>query len=280
MLLDLLELLLGLMGEAAGDFKGRPRNQTWKERVAYHLDQDAGESLERARLYWQRAGRTIRFGPVKAFYCGDQPDDLNCSAPDAGALALVDDRLIFRGASSANFEIDLPLERIHWFGQANVTVQQWNAIAVYVERDSRWRLYTFGVDDVPQVAQALQEIGGVELNPKPDYGPVSARRYDQNIYGHWEPGHTVQLYLIPDHLLVDWRTVMRLDQVRGLAVLPSGGLSPADSVLLSIGYTSDDGKPRGVGFALGWDKAAAWADMLRARTGVELDSFGRKKKTG
>jgi hypothetical protein len=250
------------------------------ERTAYYLDRVADESLDRARQHWQRAGRTIRFGPVKAFYCGDQPDNLNRFTPDAGALAIVDARLVFRSASSANFEIDLPLESIHWFGQPNVTVQQVNALTFYVEHDSRWRLYTFGVDHVPHVAQALQEIGGVELNPLSDYGPVNTLRYDENIYGHWVPDHTVRLYLIPDHLLADWRTIVRFDQIQGVVVLPSGGLSPAASALLSIRYTSDDGKPRGIGFALGWDKARAWAAMLEERTGVEPDQVERKKKIG
>jgi hypothetical protein len=250
------------------------------ERTAYYLDRVADESLDRARQHWQRAGRTIRFGPVKAFYCGDQPDNLNRFTPDAGALAIVDARLVFRSASSANFEIDLPLESIHWFGQPNVTVQQVNALTFYVEHDSRWRLYTIGVDHVPHVAQALQEIGGVELNPLSDYGPVNTLRYDENIYGHWVPDHTVRLYLIPDHLLADWRTIVRFDQIQGVVVLPSGGLSPAASALLSIRYTSDDGKPRGIGFALGWDKARAWAAMLEERTGVEPDQVERKKKIG
>jgi hypothetical protein len=253
---------------------------SWQERTAYILNQVADESLDRARQRWQRAGRTIRFGPVKAFYCGDQPDNLNRFTPDAGALALVDDRLIFRSASSANFEIDLPLESIRWFGQANVIVQQVNALTFYVERNSRWRLYTIGVEDVEAVSRALQEVGGVALNLDPDYGPVRTLRYDQNIYGHWVPDHTVRLYLIPDHLLADWRTAVRFDQIRGLAVLPSAGLSSPNSMLLSIRYTSDDGRPRGVGFALGWSKAFAWATILEERTGIELDQVERKKKVG
>ncbi len=244
----------------------------------FRLDQAADESLDRARQHWERAGRTIRFGPVKAFYGGDQPDELNRFTPDPGALAIVDERLIFRGASSANFEIDLPLESIRWFGQSNVTVQQRNALTFYVEHEAHWRLYTIGVEDVEGVVRALQEIGGVELNPDPDYGPVNTLRYDQNIYGHWEPDHTVRLYLIPEHLLADWRTVVRFDQIGGLAVLPSGGLSPVDSALLSIRYTSGDGRPCGVGFALGWDKAHEWANMLEKRTGIELESIERKKK--
>jgi hypothetical protein len=250
------------------------------ERTAYYLDRVADESLDRARQHWQRAGRTIRFGPVKAFYCGDQPDNLNRFTPDAGALAIVDARLVFRSASSANFEIDLPLESIRWFGQANVTVQQFNALTFYVEPASRWRLYTIGVEDVEGVNRALQDIGGLALNPDPDYGPVNVLRCDQNIYGHWVPDHTVRLYLIPDHVLADWRTVVRFDQIQGLAVLPSGGLSPAGSALLSIHYTADDGRPRGVGFALGWSKAFVWAAMLEERTGVEREQVERKKKIG
>ncbi len=257
--------------------KGR-WSSSWQERTAHSLNRTVEESLDRARQHWQRAGRTIRFGPVKAFYCGDQPDKLNRFTPDPGALALVDYRLIFRGASSANFEIDLPLESIRWFGQSNVIVQQVNALTFYVEHDSRWRLYTIGVEDMEPTVRALQEIGGVTLNPDPDYGPVNALRYDQNIYGHWEPDHTVRLYLIPEHLLADWRTVVRFDQIGGLAVLPSGGLSPVDSALLSIRYTSDDGRPCGVGFALGWDKVYTWANLLEKRTGIELESIERKKK--
>ncbi len=141
-----------------------------------------------------------------------------------------------------------------------MTVQKHNALTFYVEQESRWRLYTIGVEYVEPITRALQEIGGVALNPDPDYGPVNALRYDQNIYGHWEPDHTVRLYLIPDHLLADWRTVVRFDQIGGLAVLPSGGLSPVDLALLSIRYTSDDGRPCGVGFALGWDKVYTWAN--------------------
>jgi hypothetical protein len=255
-------------------------HETREEQIEARLNRTAAEGVERARRRWLRAGRTIRFGPVKAFYCGDQPDNLNRSAPDVGALAIVDDRLIFRSVSSANFEIDLPLESIRWFGQANVTVQQFNALTFYVEPASRWRLYTIGVEDVEGVNRALQDIGGLALNPDPDYGPVNALRCDQNIYGHWVPDHTVRLYLIPDHVLADWRTVVRFDQIQGLAVLPSGGLSPAGSALLSIHYTADDGRPRGVGFALGWSKAFVWAAMLEERTGVEVDQVERKKKIG
>jgi hypothetical protein len=257
-----------------------PWSDSWQERTAYRLDRIAEKSLGRAWQRWQRAGRTIRFGPVKAFYCGDQPDNLNRMSPEPGALAIVDDRLIFRSAGSANFEIDLLLASIRWFGQPNVIVQQFNALTFYVEHDARWRLYTIGVEDVEAVSRALQEIGGVALNPDPDYGPINTLRHVQNVYGHWVPAHTVRLYLIPDHLLADWRTVVRFDQVKGLAVLPSGGLSSPNSVLLSVRYTSDDGRPCGVGFALGWDKARAWARLLEERTGVELDQVERKKKSG
>jgi hypothetical protein len=250
------------------------------DQISDRLDRTADESLDRARQHWQRTGRTIRFGPVKAFYGGDQPDNLNRSAPDAGALAIVDDRLIFRSASSANFEIDLPLASIRRFGQSNEVVQQANALTFYVEDDARWRLYTIGVEDAKRVIQALQDVGGVAMNRDSAYGPVNAQRFDQNIYGHWVPDHTVRLYLIPDHLLADWRTVVRFDQIQGLAVLPSGGLSSPNSVLLSIRYTSDDGKPCAVGFALGEDKAQAWADILEYRTSIKQDQDQRKKKTG
>jgi hypothetical protein len=255
-------------------------DQTRQERIDARLERTAAEGVDRARRRWLRAGRTIRFGPVKAFYGGDQPDDLNRNTHDAGALAIVDDRLIFRSVSSANFEIDLPLASIRWFGQANVTVQLFNALTFYVEQASHWRLYTIGVEDVEGVNRALQDVGGLTLNPDPDYGPVNALRCEQNIYGHWVPEHTVRLYLIRDHVLADWRTVVRFDQIQGLAVLPSGGLSPAGSALLSIHYTADDGRPRGVGFVLGWSKVFMWANWLEERSGVQLDQVERKKKAG
>jgi hypothetical protein len=283
--IQLLNILFGLAFTLIFAFVMNKLDQRYRfskprQDRSVHYHRIADESLTRARQRWQRAGRTIRFGPVGAFYGGDQPDNLNRFTPDAGALAIVDDRLVFRSASSANFEIDLPLESIRWFGQANVTVQRVNALTFYVEQDSRWRLYTIGVEDVEGVNRALQEIGGLALNPDPDYGPVNTLRCNQNVYGHWVPDHTVRLVLIRDHLLANWRTVVRFDQIQGLAVLPSGGLSPVTSALLSIRYTSDDGKPRGVGFALGWDKAFVWAAMLEKRTGVELDQVERKKKIG
>jgi hypothetical protein len=126
----------------------------------------------------------------------------------------------------------------------------------------------------------MQEIGGIALNPDPDYGPVNTMRYDQNIDGHWVRDHTVRLYLIPDHLLADWRTAVRFNQVQELAVQSSGDFNPHDSTLLSIRCTSDDGRSRGVGFALSWDKAFELASLLEQHTGVVFEKVECKKEVG
>jgi hypothetical protein len=241
------------------------------------IDEDPEGNIEHTRRYWQREGRIIRFGPVNTLYLGDLPDNLNM-LPDAGWLGLVDDRLIFLGESSANLEISLPLERIRWIGQANVKVQQWNALTMYIEWESGWRLHTFEVWEFNKLVTAMQEIGGVALVRYSDYGPFDAPRYDQNIYGQWERGYTMKLYLMEDRLLADWRTVVTLDQIRGLAVLPSAGLSLTHSALLSVHYTMADNRLHAVGFAMDGEKAGEWARVLQTRTGIEPEYGGRKQK--
>jgi hypothetical protein len=256
----------------------RPEIREAQQHLLEQLEEHSPH-INQVRTRWQHEGRNIRFAPVKARYYGDAPDHLNLT-PDEGALGLVDDRLLFVGESSANFQLAIPFPTIRWISQlAESAALKLNILTIYAEVGSEWRLYQVGVTGLSDLVQAIQQVTSVPISTQSDYGPAKALRVRQNLLGQWERDHTVSLYLAPDRLLADWRSAVPLDAIRGLAVLPATGLQFNDAALLRISHTDPDGRPQTVGFELSSSQAQAWAEILSRRTGISIDyESGRKKK--
>jgi hypothetical protein len=95
----------------------------------------------------------------------------------------------------------------------------------------------------------------------------------QDIYGEWHADRTGDLYLAPDRLLFDWRTVISLAALQQLDVYQVGQGNP----LLCVTYAGSDGAPQVEGFQV--QAAARWAEALVQRLDVPLQIHrGRKRK--
>jgi hypothetical protein len=243
----------------------------WLERRARNA---ADKNVDRTRQHWQRTRRMIRFGPVRADYYGDQPDNLRREKPDHGVLGVIENWLVFEGTIYP--DIRVPLDHLRWLGESNAFLTQENVFCCTCELESGWRMYTFGVDDAKTVMHTLRNKTRVPLAGHLDFGPVKAMRHSQDIYGHWSYEFTTILYLIPDHLLADWRTAVRLDRVRALAVLPFGPLG--NSALLRIESRSEGSDPKVSGYVTEQAIAFGLANALSLRTGITPDYATRKKK--
>ncbi len=152
-----------------------------------------------------------------------------------------------------------------------------------VTEDSQddWYMYRFtlpALETWTELSAALYTISG--LSPGGMSEPVNAMAYRQNMLGHWERTEFTMLLLIPQRLLLNWQTIVRLDQLREIAVLPSPGVNPLNAAMLVIKHTAPDGSLQTVGFDMLSGKAEDWARELHARSGAPLHMVtDRKKKT-
>ena len=233
-------------------------------------EREREQRLARARKRWASEGRTIQAKPTLAIYKGDATTTKYEHA-DPGALGVVDDEVHFVSESSAGFELTIPLDQIRWMAHEGATL--------VTEYRDRWHIHRFGFQASDAWIQAMQNVGVARI-PAGTFGPLETLRLRQNVIGRWTRDHTVTLYLMPDRVLVNWRTALRNDQIRELAVIDTPAwLNILDRDLLRITYEADNRERTTIGFVMDDGTVRRWAQTLHERSGAPLAIIaGRKKK--
>jgi hypothetical protein len=238
--------------------------------------------------YWSRPGHTMHFGPVRTLYRGDRPCEV-FTHREAGALGIVDDRLIFTREDGAA-EINVPLEIIRWIGlqpiEVNAVQEPIHQLAMFVhsEVESDWRVWVFSPENVDGLPDALQKAGGVAFDTQHtdrrlDHGPAEVSHWQQDIYGRWSKVGEVKLYLAPDRLVFTGHEAIHLAQVRQLAVVRRHRPHVGQPALLRVDWLGPDGKLHTDGFGLSPRESDAWAEVLHWRTDVPVEHYtGQRKK--
>ena len=262
--------------------------------------------IANAGAIWLAQGREVQAGPVAATYYGSEPQQSYASALSIfGVLGVVDGKLCFeRSDDTVGFSLEPAY--IRWLGTHLVRVKdsaERNALVIHHEIADRWQMAVFVVDgDQRPILDALSALSGVvpEHELRKDFGPGSARRVHQDIYGRWHPDTSKSatygiapeddlsrnlqalrslLYLAPDRLLYHWRDPVMLAWVRRVDVFEPDGLqklNPFAEDLLRIEYEVDD-RRHVVGFIV--HNGAKWAAKIVERTEVPCQIHeGRKKK--
>ncbi len=131
-------------------------------------------------------------------------------------------------------QIRIAPEQVRWFGRPEKYRYGANALWIHVEQEGQWRLIRLNLDrsGMQTLIRALKPA----LSHDPDlvtyyrrrrpyvhYGPVQAHPATQDIYGAWELGEPVTLYLMPRYLVV-------LDGVKVQRVLPRESLQNVAAV--------------------------------------------------
>lgn len=275
---------------------------------------DLVASLETA---WRRAGRTIRFAPVRVEYFTNEPRrNQTYAGAKYGALGVVDAELVFQVPGGVPYCI--PLASARWIGAVKVSVQRGKtyqylpALIVHYQDTAQrqvpqWRRAVFlpKAADLPLLGDVLSEVTGLPFHDRgrerEDYGPARAARLVQDVHGLWhgvrddgmmldprardphdlDLNRSPFLYLAPDRLIVNWRTEIPLAAVRGVSVYPQGALAsinPFSQDLLRVEYSGDDGTAHVAGFLL--RNGPAWGRAIAGAHG-SLDvaiHTGRKQK--
>jgi hypothetical protein len=131
-----------------------------------------------------------------------------------------------------------PSDALRWFGRPDIYKLGRNRLWLHVDQAERWHLIHMEPyqSTVARLVQALKLFAPLletpyrRQRPYIHYGPVSARRATQDLYGVWTLHEAVDLYLMPLHLvLLDGETVRAtlpvnaVTQVRGVQRVDAPG---------------------------------------------------------
>ncbi len=246
----------------------------------WHIGTGGREAhVNRIRTEWVRAGAWVRYGPVAATCLGLRPRQ-TYGRGVMGAAGLVDDALLFRGWRNSAWDVRLPLDAVRRVSLVTVRLhlgRRVRALTVHGDTPGGWRVTTLIAPVLADLGAALAEACGLPLHDvgdgRDDFGPDRALRLWQDIYGEWHADRAADLYLAPDRLLFDWRTVTLLAALQRLDVYQTG----RDRALLRITYAGPDGAPQVEGFEV--RGAERWAEALVRQMDVPLEVHrGRKRK--
>jgi hypothetical protein len=247
--------------------------------------------VTRQRAEW--ADRALVVPPVGTISYGDYPPRYHTRRV-YGALALVDDRLIFAGHRDALHDCAVPVASLRWIGLRARYKNTWNRriatpeLRIHAETPSGWRVYTFAEGALRPFAEQVAQHAGLTLHDLDekfeDFGPEAAVHLIQDALGNWQritpetfdpaapppdwDGLRYMLYLAPDHLVYDWRHTIPLDTIRRVDMHAAGKLNPFAENLLKIEYVAAEGDPRGTGFLLA--NAGDWAGIIEQRISVPV----------
>lgn len=209
-----------------------------------------------------------------------------------GALALVDNHLVYKGKNNDLFDIAVPLESIQCVGLRitglfDPATPVHTKLRVEFQSPNGLRVFTFNLWRSRSLETLAAQIGLPihQLDPWPqELAPTNATRMMQDIYGQWHVDFSDNLYLAPDRLVFAWQDVIMLADIRALALYDKPGaldmLKPFAHGLLRIEYCANvDLPPQTVGFEL--VDARTWGERIAARSGVSLTIHaGQKKMSG
>ncbi len=205
--------------------------------------------------------------------------DSTASYAKPGYLDLKDELLIFKFQDKNQPDLEIPLADVAFFGARRTDHYGLRrALTVHCPAEAAWMIYTFEMtmDHRREFREELLRIDPTApLTSDEDYGPARVQWVQQDIYGAWHERGKIMVYLAPDRLLADGRTLLLLDQITRLALIPEMTFQ-----MLRIDYqTPDDPQLLSIGFHFPDDVPQNWGDILQERTGIELvQEGGRKKK--
>lgn len=233
---------------------------------------------------WQREGYTVHLMPIEVRLDAQLPasDD---SASGVGLLGIVGDVLEFH-----YYEMEIEHVLTIWSSdlRAYGLVDEEGRLAhddalemmlVSEDKHGIWHVHRFtlpALETWTALAAALYKIS--DLSPVGMSEPVNAMGYHQDMLGHWTRADYTTLFLIPQRLLLNWQTIISLDQLREVAVLPSPGVNPLNAAMLVIKHAAPDDSFQTVGFDMLSGKADDWARELHERSGAPLHIVEDRKK--
>lgn len=243
------------------------------------------------RTAWVRAGQRVRFGPVGAISYGPLPQMVYRQGV-FGAFGITDGHVVFEGHRNHRADVALSFDWLRRMVLCAVPVQiaprvsrQMRALALYYAEPDGWRVAVLLADDPQEIARALSDHSDLPVydcgGRRRDFGPMTAMRMSQDIYGEWFEDRDGDLYLAPDRLLFNWRDAIPLDTITRIDVLHE---SRGSAGLLRIEHdtaheTSDDDEAAFTVTGFVVHAAEDWADALRQRIDEPIPIFaGRKKK--
>ncbi|GAB4420318.1 MAG: hypothetical protein Kow00106_16870 [Anaerolineae bacterium] len=236
--------------------------------------------VNRIRTEWVRAGVWVRYGPVAVTCLGLYPRRIYGRGA-RGAAGIVGEALLFTGQRSHAWDARLALAAVRRVSLVTVRLRlrrRARALTVHHDSPDGWRVMTLIGPALAALGAALADACDLPLHDagdgRDDFGPDRALRLLQDIYGEWHADRTADLYLAPDRLLFDWRTVTSLAALQRLDVYQVERGNP----LLRVTYAGPDGAPQVEGFEV--REAGRWAEALTRQMDVPLEVHrGRKRKT-
>jgi hypothetical protein len=274
-------------------------------------DLGSKQDLQRSVLARWSSNRTVHHRPVITEHFGSDPRTSYVGAyATVGVIGVADDRVIFVRRGGQN-EMFIPLDRLCWIGTYPITLKQGKttvnrpALVLHHEDGDRWYVSVFVIRDQSLITSLLntleQQTGLIAMHGRMDFGPHSAQRMSQDIYGQWQTaasdgvawslaaqpsvmdfgGLSGQLYLSPDRLIYNGKPIIHLVQIRQVELYEQGGLhklNPFNEELLRIEYDQDD-QHHVTGFLV--RSGRKWAEALALRLNIPVEVHeGRKKKEG
>lgn len=216
-----------------------------------------------------------------AWYYG--PDSAAFRTKKSGYFDLRNDQLVFKFQDKDSADLEIPLASVAFFGTRHAVGGRFY-LTVHCPDGANWLVYNFNFlttkhwDEFRD--QLLQTYPDVPFAPDPDYGPNTAHIYEQDIYGAWHEQGTIILYLAPDRLLARRQTLLMLDQITKLALVPKISLTDEfEPRMLRIDYRlPNDPRPQAIGLHFLHVVPHRWGDMLSQRTQIPLEVKSSRKK--
>jgi hypothetical protein len=228
----------------------------------------------------------LQWGPSGAYCYGLYPKAhyTTSSRRYYGTLALVDSKLQFVGYRKHDWDINIPFDQILGLGARSLPLHKKNrtsyqdSLQVHVEQNGEWRVYIFTVDSPKDIIREIQVGRTIPVEPamKELTEMEVVTQANQDVYGQWHEAQKGELYIAPDRLVFNWRSLILFEQIRQVGLIDRGGLNPFSKDLVRIEY-EDQGQTRVIGFLL--HMADDWANTFYLYSGIPV-SMGRKKKEG
>ncbi|WP_119067836.1 hypothetical protein [Aggregatilinea lenta] len=257
------------------------RREVWQQRKKRLDTFSEGRRVSLSRT-WAAVG-AMRIDPTPAYYYG-MPQDRYTWRSELGSLGIAGDWLVF-GMARHPFSLQMPVSALRWVScaileDAALTGETSLGLMLHFEQGTRWNVRVFQVPAPSGVAAQLHDVLGVSTNMRDfDLAPAAVTVFEQDIYGQWNYQTRGTAYLAPDRLLIGWKTVLRVADLRTITLGPARGLSLTTAWLLRLSYRHGDGSLGGLGLQMDRKEASTWADAMSSRTGVLVQVYdGRKGK--
>ncbi len=202
-----------------------------------------------------------------------------------GYLDVVDNQLVFKFSvkkpDKTDYDLRLDLDQINYLSLLPWNDQYGPRSLLIVHYSPQWVVHAFDLtlDRLRELMGRLQHARpDIPLAPYPDYGPQTARLYEQDIYGAWSMNmHTSRLYIAPDRLIFTDIDDLLLAHITKLTLISGDGYPT-----LRIDYhLPEEPKLRNLGIRVWNDDAETWASILQDRTGIPFERLvAPKKKPG